>query len=380
MGDPIVWAGFVMAAGLAGAAIARSLHGPAASGALVAGLLFCWALPGDFIRTEESLGVLRELGVIMLAFLAGAELDPGGLMRRGRRFAARALAQGVGVALMAWLAGLALGLDMRAAFALGAATAAASPIAMVAVTSEARARGAFTQELLSLSSISLLATTAVVSLACAPRGGARDLAFGLLAAPTCGLLMLMPLSRMASRGAILTCAGLGFILISGVSGSSHSSGSMLPILSILAGFVACGFIPNRAPVLEALRDMAFPCVIGLFAISGFVNQPSALVAAPLLVAARGAALLAVEAMATGASPQSMRAALAQLPMAGLGASGPAAILIASGPSLAAAGFALTAASALSHAIGMTATRWALRRSGEAALADRDPDAWRAAMR
>lgn len=379
MGDPIVWAGFVMAAGLAGAAIARSLRGPAASGALVAGLLFCWALPGDSIRTEESLDLLQQLGVIMLGFLAGAELDPGGLMRRGRRLAARALAQGVGVALMAWLAGLAWGLDMRAAVALGAAAAAASPIAMVGVASEARARGAFTQELLALSSISLLAATAVVSLACAPLGGARDLAFGLLAAPTCGLLMLMPLSRMASRGAILTCAGLGFILIAGVSGAC-SSGSMLPILSVVAGFVACGFIPNRALVLEALRDMAFPCVIGLFAISGCVNQPSALVAAPLLVAARGVALLAVEAMATGASPQSVRAALAQLPMAGLGASGPAAILIASGPSLAVVGFALTSASALSHVIGMTATRWALRRSGEAALADRDPDAWRAAMR
>src|SRR5262245_18270612 len=191
MGDPILWAGFVMATGLAGAALARSLRAPAATGALVAGL--CWAVTSaDPSLLPAAPSLLHALGIAFFGFLAGAELDPSGLMRRGRRLAAKSLAQGLAVAPLACLAALAMGLETRAAVSLGAVAAAASPVAIVAVASEARARGDFTRDSLALSSISLLMVTAVVSFAFGPHGAGLALVAGVVAAACCGLLILMP--------------------------------------------------------------------------------------------------------------------------------------------------------------------------------------------
>ncbi|HEY3175289.1 MAG TPA: hypothetical protein VGK94_05950 [Candidatus Polarisedimenticolia bacterium] len=367
--DPVLWTGLVLMAGALGAMAARSVKAPAACGAMAGGFALA-ALMGDGGSHVPAL--IQGLLPAFLAFLLGAELELPRLLRIGRSAMAVIALQAVAVIGLVFLACLALGLPGGVSMAVALAAVAASPAAIIAVVSESRARGDFTQRLLLASSASFLAAVALVELV---RDTPASLAWagaGLFVGLLGGFILLMILSRMSSRGAIVACVCAGLTLTAIATGRVSSGGTSFMAVSILAGFMAGTLAQNREVIRDALRGLALPGAVALFAMAGARIDPSTLTyllpAALALVIARGLALVLAGMGARGRSFGVGQAGL--VPMAGVAVITPR----SDGLEL------LLVAGFLSECFGMLATRWALVRSAEAAGAVEDPEAWRARMR
>jgi len=384
MANPILEAAVLIGAGTAGAMAARAARLPAAAGSLAAAGLFVqgWRLlKPDAVRADLSFVLLILLA--FLGLLAGASVDIHRLLRDRRGIPVDFAARAAAVAVSVWLIGLGLGLDGRSAIILAAAAMALSPAAVAAVTGEMRARGDLTQDLLAAAPASLLLSVVATALIVTPPRVWLLLASLVPAGAACGLVILIPLSRMATRGAVLAGAGMGAVLLAGVATRVGAPGASVMLMSILAGSMAGSLIPNRAIVRDALGDLGTPCAIALFALAAPVLMPpraAALLPAALLVVGGRLAGLLLPGILAGRGAAAIAGAAARLPMAGMLAASVLAMAPAGSPIgderlpgvLLLAGF-------LSEAAGMAGTRWALAASGEAPARDH-PDAWRAAMR
>jgi hypothetical protein len=314
--DPVLWTGLVMLAGALGAMAARAVRAPAACGAMAGGFALAAGMSGDGWHDDGSL--IPAMLLALLTFLLGAELDLPRLVRIGRWALGTLALQAIAIIGLVYVTCRGLGIENGAALAVAVAAIASSPAAIIAVASESRARGDFTQQLLLSTSVSFLLAATLVSFA--------------WGAP----------------------------------------GSLLWVGAGVAGFMAGNFLKNREVIRGALRDLALPCAVALFAMAGSRVTPShmapLLVAAAALLAARAAALILAATITRGRSIGVLQAGL--IPMAGVIIMAPA---LEGLEVLLVAGF-------LSECLGMIGTRWALVRSGEAAGGVDDPDAWRARMR
>jgi len=382
MDDAVLWTGLLLLAGTAAAMAGLALKLPAATGALMGGFLLAAALRGaDLLAQQPATAWLSSMLLALLCFLLGAEIDLTRIARMRQSILVTATAQAVCVTALVGLAGAALGLGWRVSAILGAAAAATSPAALMAVASEARARGEMTQRILTLAPLSLLAAIALGATLSGDARWAAMTAGALAAGIACGLVILAPLSRLTSRGAIVSCAAGGAFLLAGAS-TLTSQGMSLPLTAAISGFMAGSFIPNRENVRDVLRDLALPCTVALFAIEGAgplkQDLSRSFYAALLVVAARAAGLFLAGALARG--NQGSREAAAQIPMAAMTSGAIPGLLILREPEAADAAAILLAAGFISTATGMIGTRWALLRSGEAPLTPEDPEAWRAPLR
>ncbi|HZI93137.1 MAG TPA: hypothetical protein VFE84_02755 [Patescibacteria group bacterium] len=386
MADPILWAGIVMLAGAIGAIAARALKLPAACGALAGGAaLLTTARRFGWIEIWPDLGLIRSLLVAFLCFLLGARLDLTRLVKRWRPIVSSALAQSAAVMVLVAAAGWATGMGAIGCLLLAAGAVAASPTALICVASETRARGDFTQAILTISLIGLVVGSLGASVA-----GPAELLFlveGLALGAVCGAVIMMPLSRMSTRAAILTCVAAGTLLLVSCARLRPEPWLLAP-MSILAGFMSGNLIPNRVLIRDALGDAALPAGVMLFALVGSsvlgTEIPGVLLPATLVLVARAAGLSLAGFMTASTSQRALQPA-ALLPMAGCSVT-TAATSAATGAVLAdgSAGYPIAAtlftAALFSEALGMIGTRWALHRAGEAAPALENPDAWRAQMR
>ncbi|HZC76353.1 MAG TPA: cation:proton antiporter, partial [Ktedonobacterales bacterium] len=388
-------------AGALGAIAARALRLPAACGALAGGaVLLSSARQLGWIEAWPDLGLIRSLGAAFLCFLLGAQIDLTRLVRRWRPIVGSALTQSGAVMLLVGVVGWAIGLGWIGRVLLASGAVAASPTGLIAVASESRARGDLTQAILTISLIGLV----VGSLAAAVVNASALLWLGiagggLALGAACGAVIMMPLSRMSTRGAIVTCVLFGSILLWGCTRLLAAPWMLAP-MSILAGFMSGNLIPNRDLIRDALNDAAVPASVILFALVGssvlIEEIPGVLMPAALLLVARGAAIFIAEIMTGSSSPRALRPA-ALLPMAGCSVTTAAVMAAASATASASASTTVTAglvgaaegyplaatlftAALMSEAFGMIGTRWALHRGGEAAPASENPDAWRAQMR
>lgn len=380
MTEPVLWTAILITAGTCGAMAARALRLPAACGALIASFVLCSTLRGsDALAAWPDLSAIRAPLLALLCFLLGAEIDLTRLLSLKGRLLSGAAAQAVAVTILIAAGGVATGLEPAIAIVLGLAAMAASPAAAIAVVSEARSRGTLTQAVLALAPISV-AIAAVGSAALSGEAKAvAGVALALPAGALCGGLIVMPLSRMSSRGAILAGAGTGALLLSGIAGRLPAPGAVLPLASIAAGFVVAHLIPDRDAIRDALRDVALPATIALFAIAGTdwlpLESMRIWIAGGLIVAGRYAGLAFGWTGDPGGVHGRLQAAAAMLPMSAV-----AALPALSGGRAGGAVGALLAAGFLSEAAGMTASLRSLRRAGEAVAGSEDPDAWRASMR
>lgn len=374
MTEPVLWAGLVMLAGALGAMAARAVRLPAASGALGSGLILAAAgRAGGWAAPWPDLGIYRLVLTVFLCFLLGTEMDLTRLARMARPLVSLSIAQAAAVLAFVCAACLWLGMGWNDSFLISAGAVAASPAALVAVSSEARARGDFTQRLYALTSLGLLIGIILFDLV-APMELVR-LAESLVLGAVCGAVIMIPLSRMATRGAIVTCAGAGMLLLSAAARGGSRPGSAA-LMSVVAGFVAGNLLPNRDLIRDALREVTLPAAVSLFAIAGSMlpDEPivGILVSSILVVAARGAGLFMAGALVRGPA-EGLTQAAALLPMAGV-----TAMVVTS--SRYGVAITLIVAGLLSEAVGMSGIRWGLVRSGEGAALSEDPDAWRAPMR
>jgi len=380
MQDPILWTGLVMLAGTLGAMAARLARLPAACGALLGGLLLGWtADPLGIVRPDY--GFIKSLLLAFVCLVLGAEIDLTMLARAGRRIIGDVAVQMMAVTAGVCLAGILCGLPWYGALLVGLAFSATSPTAMIAVASEAGARGPFTQRMLVMSSLTLLIASLLVYVLEAPRQFLMHDLLLILLAGVVGLVMLVPLSRIETRGAMTACVAMGsFLLALLAPGYPIAS---LAITAYLCGFLAANVLPNRQILRDVLRALALPAVLLLFAGSAAFSDQLDLLAGLLmgilLLAGRLAGLF-LAGMLTQGRAEGVRHAVAQIPIAGLSCAGPVMLvlvwLVSKGqiPS-----GSLFAALFLSELIGMIGTRVALRRTGEGPLLTGDPDSWRAAM-
>ena len=388
--------------GAAAAVLSRAFRIPAACGALLGAAALAQVLDlssrlSEIPYADDGVRLAGYLALALLCLGAGAEIRPGlaGGGARASILAAPLQAAAVFGALFA--TGRMFGMEPRQAAILAAAGVAASPAAIAAVVAEGRARGPATQRALFHSSASLAISLLLIGLldtaAARPWRDTLGVPLSLLLGCAGGLLVVIPLSRMTSRPAVIACLGGGGLLLVGLAVRVTPGQGHLVLVALTAGFVLSFLSANRILVRETLRDLAFPCAIVLFALSATAlpDAPLAMltIQAVAVVAARALALMIASVVARGAG-SGWRDGLALIPMM------PVAPLAVSGATLAMplvagafvpqgdganGGMAMTllGAALLSVALGTLATRRALERAGELADLTEDPDSWRAPM-
>lgn len=380
MPGPALWTGLVMIAGALGAMTARKVKLPAACGALAGGMLLaCLAGALGILRPDH--GFTKSLLVAFLCFVVGAEIELTPLVRTGRRVIGAAALQIAAVTTGVLLAGALIGFTWYAALMVGLAFSASSPTVFIAVAAEAGARGPFTQRILVMSSLTLLVASLLVYALGAPRQFLTVDLLLILIAGVIGLVMLVPLSRIETRGAMTTCVAFGVFLLA-LLGPGYPTPS-LAITAYLCGLLAAGVLPNRQILRDTLRALTLPAVVLLFAVSAAFTEPLGvllgLVTGLILLAGRASGLYLAGTLTSGRA-EGVHLAAAQIPIAGLSCAGPVLLVLTwlvGNQEIPAD--SIFGALLLSEVAGLIATRWALRRAGEAPLLTGDPDSWRAAM-
>ena len=122
--------GAAVAAALVGGAVAVRLRQPAIVGYLLAGIVIGPFTPG-FVGDVERISVLADVGVILLLFALGIQFSIRELRDVGRVAVPGAVVQVVAVLGLGAAAGLALGLDIRAAFVVGACLSISSTLVVL---------------------------------------------------------------------------------------------------------------------------------------------------------------------------------------------------------------------------------------------------------
>jgi hypothetical protein len=386
MSDVVLWTGALVSAGSIAGIVSRSVKVPAAAGALAGGFALAWAGGGGLaVPGADPLALLRSMLLAYVCFLLGTELDLTRAVRAARSAALGAVASGLSVLALVWGAMALLRIDPTSSLILAAAASGASPAAAIALLSEARARGERAQRILLGAAVgflfSIVATGAAIGSTRHLIGWAAALGIGL----ACGLIILMPMSRLSARGAMAACVGAGTLILTGAGSRILESDAGVALASIAAGLVAGNLTSNRDGIRDAVLDLSFPAVVAFFAIMGPAllaiaeSRPGGeaagtLIAGSLLVAAARIAGLVIAGIATRRR-DGMPEALALAPIALLGP-GLAASAAPADPRV----LPILAGGVLVTQIaGMAAARWMMIRAG-AIPSEEDPDAWRAAMR
>ncbi len=130
---PILEIGAILLAAVAGGWLARRLGFPAIVGYLAVGLGFSPFTPG-YVADREQLEVLANVGVVLLLFEVGIEVDLGRLRRDHGPLLWAAPAQAVLSTLIAGAAFLVLGLEPLAAALVGLCVALSSSVVIVNIT------------------------------------------------------------------------------------------------------------------------------------------------------------------------------------------------------------------------------------------------------
>jgi CPA2 family monovalent cation:H+ antiporter-2 len=129
--------GFLLLLAAAAGWLARRLGLPAVAGYLAVGLLVSPFSPG-YVADRNQLQILADVGVVLLLFEVGIEIDPIRLGRERRRLLASAPVQTLATATIAGLACWVAGLDPRGAVLVGLAVALSSSVVIVNITRSRR--------------------------------------------------------------------------------------------------------------------------------------------------------------------------------------------------------------------------------------------------
>ncbi len=249
----------LLAAALAGA-VSRRLGLPAVLGYLLVGLFVGLFTPG-YVADRHQIQVLADVGVVLLLFEVGIELDLRALRREPRGILLAvplqiAIGTGAGALAFAWMGTGALG-----AVTLGLAVALSSSVVVVNITrSRRRTTDAVTDRALVVwailqDAVTLVAAT-ILAVLLAPSGDAPALAFGKAIAfigfAAVAQLVVMPwlLARVREQPDLF--------LIVAVSVALANAGVGAVVFGIpvaLAAFVAGLLLSMRPEAQEARREV-----------------------------------------------------------------------------------------------------------------------------
>src|SRR5438067_6816747 len=251
---------------------ARALGLPAVIGYLLVGVLVSPFTPG-YVANRDQLSVLADIGVVLLLFEVGIEINPLRLAREGRRLLLLAPLQVAVTWILSAAACIALGMAPAGAALIGLSIAMSSSVVVVNITrSRRRTTNRITdEELLGWSVIQDLvgvsaALVLVVVLGIGGRSGlvavGGVIAFVVLAAVAASLLPWLLRRLQAEHDLFLLVSVASGLLLAGV-GSRYFG---IPLA--LAAFVA-GLAITESPVAAEARQRLLP-FRDLFAVMFFV--------------------------------------------------------------------------------------------------------------
>jgi monovalent cation:H+ antiporter-2, CPA2 family len=257
---PVLEIGVVLLAAALAGAFSRRLGLPAVLGYLLVGLLVGPFTPG-YVADREQIQILADVGVVLLLFEVGIELDLRALRREPRGIVLAvplqiAIGTLAGAVAFTWL-----GTGMLGAVTLGLAIALSSSVVVVNITrSRRRTTDAITDRALVVwailqDAVTLVAAT-ILAVLLAPSGDAPALAFGkaiaFIAFAAAAQLVVLPwlLARVREQPDIflivavsvaLTTAGVGAVVFG--------------VPAALAAFVAGLLLSIRPEAQEARREV-----------------------------------------------------------------------------------------------------------------------------
>src|SRR2546425_1578544 len=261
----------LLRAALAGKA-ARSIGLPAVIGYLLVGVLVSPFTPG-YVANRDQLSILADVGVVLLLFEVGIEINPLRLAREGRRLLLLAPLQVAVTWILSAAACVALGMSIAGAAMIGLSIAMSSSVVVVNITrSRRRTTDRITDdELLGWSVIQDLVgvSAALVLVVVLGIGGRSGLAaiggvFAFVALAT-GAAFVLPwlLQRLqAEHDLFLLVSVAGGLLLAGVGSRFFG----IPLA--LAAFVA-GLAITESPIAAEARQRLLP-FRDLFAVMFFV--------------------------------------------------------------------------------------------------------------
>jgi len=251
---------------------ARALGLPAVIGYLGVGVVVSPFTPG-YVANREQLSILADVGVVLLLFEVGIEINPLRLAREARRLLLLAPLQVLLTWLMSTAACLALGLKPAGAALIGLSIAMSSSVVVVNITrSRRRTTDSRTDEMLLGWSViqDLVGVSAAIVLVVVVGIGGRSglealagvVAFGVLAAVAAFVLPWLLRRLQAEHDLFLLVSVASGLLIAGVGSR------FLDIPLALAAFVA-GVAITESPVAAEARQRLLP-FRDLFAVMFFV--------------------------------------------------------------------------------------------------------------
>lgn len=257
---PVLEIGVVLLAAALAGALSRRLGLPAVLGYLLVGLLVGPFTPG-YVADRQQIQVLADVGVVLLLFEVGIELDLRALRREPRGiFLAVPLQIGIGT-LAGALTFMSLGTGVLGAVTLGLAVALSSSVVVVNITrSRKRTTDPLTDRALVVwailqDAVTLVAAT-ILAVLIAPSGDPAALAFGKAIAfigfAALAQLVVMPwlLARVREQP--------DSFLIVAVSVALASAGVGAVVFGVpvaLAAFVAGLLLSIRPEAQEARREV-----------------------------------------------------------------------------------------------------------------------------
>ena len=303
---PVLEIGVILLlAALAGFGL-RRLGLPAVVGYLIVGLLIGPFTPG-YVADRHQIQVLADVGVVLLLFEVGIELDLRALRREPLGILVAVPAQVAFVTLAGAIAFVALGSDVRGAVTLGLAVALSSSIVVVNITrsrkrtaDESTARALLVWSVLQ-DVVTLVAATILTVLLSPGEASAAPIAFGkavaFVALAATVQDWFVPRLLRAVRGEQDT------FLIVAVSAALATAGIGATIFGVplaLGAFVSGLFLSVRTEALEARREiLPFRDLFAVlfFVAIGTLVDPSAILREPgwlaLILALVGVKVLSI---------------------------------------------------------------------------------------
>lgn len=281
--DVLLKIGVVLVVGLIGGKLARMLKLPNVSGYLVAGL-FLGPSFFKFISAadSESLAVISEVALAIIAFSIGSEFILKDMLKLGKSIVIITLLEVIGaIAVVFSLMYFVFGQPFAFSIVIASMSAATAPAATLMVIRQYRADGPLTRTILPVVALDdvfgIMAFGIALSLARLSVGGSESTLLQMLAKPVVeivgslgvGLVLGFVLAFVAKKaGDRDELQGMSLAAIAVATGLSNRLGLSPLLTNIVMGTVLVNVMRHSARVFSSVNDFASPVYILFFTLAG----------------------------------------------------------------------------------------------------------------
>jgi len=275
--------GALLLLGFIGGKVAQKYKLPAISGYVLVGIILGPSLFNLIsIQLEQSLGVIKVLGISIIALIIGGELEIKKLRTLGKSIYVISAMLIAGAFIVIFIAlYFLINMDLPTALLLSAIGTSTAPGAIIAVREELKSRGTLTNTLIGVvafadifSIIGFGITTAVVAYLMGSQGQgtfsvlkftALELIGSSFLGVVAGICLAFVFKSIKSKEQVMTLLVAAAFLNSGLSYMFHFS----PLLTnMVTGFVVANLHQRPRQIFSVLEEVEFPIFIIFFALAG----------------------------------------------------------------------------------------------------------------